>query len=688
MSRNSWIILILAVLVLCCCLLVVTSGTLAIVLSNVLDGNPRPAALDTPTATPRPLRRFTPTPAPANPLTTPSAPQDSATPGPTATAAISTDDLIESVIVPVNDPRDLAIRLKPEIGNPPLVVNDATPVYHEGDHLQFWVGNLDTDENFQIDAVLAVKSEHLYMWVEDGIDVDEGDLRRAADFFDTQIYPTNRAFFGSEWSPGIDNDPRLHVLHASGIGSSVAGYFSSSDEISHLINPFSNEKEMFYINIDNNPPGTRFYNGTLAHEFQHMIHWYQDKNESTWLNEGASELATQLNGVARGDDFLRPDQVFASDPDLQLNTWPDPDQGDSYPYYGSAYLFLNYFLSRFGEQATQALVADPENGMKSVDDVLQQLDLGLTADELFGDWVVANWLDDPSLDDGRWGYPDFDPDKMAISQRLRRLPAEGEGEVHQYAADYIIAPAAGDVTITFAGDVTNRLAPTDAFSGQWMWWSHRVDESDTRLTLPVDLTGVQQATLQFRTWYDLEDLWDYAYVELSDDGGQSWTLLESGRTTRENPQGNAYGPGYTGLSAGSKAAWVQEKIDLSPYAGQSVLLRWEYVTDAAVTHPGMFIDDVAIPEIGFFDDMENGTGNWQTEGWLHTNNILQQRWWVQAIGQHSNGDWFVQRMPVAADGTGAMQLQDVSDRSDLVLAISALAPLTQETARYQYSISP
>ncbi|NOZ51186.1 MAG: hypothetical protein GXP37_14260 [Chloroflexi bacterium] len=684
MSRNNLILLLLALVIVCSCVFVATTGVAVFFVSDRLGKTTQPQSqhplvpvpLDTPT--PRPLRRLTPTAA-VSPGTPPA-------PTPTVSARPSTDALIDSVEVPDSDPRDLVMRLRPEVGEPPLVVNDVTPVYQEGDHLQFWVGNLDTDENFQIDAELVVKSEHLYMWVEAGADVDEGDLRRAAAFFDQQIYPTDRAFFGSEWSPGIDNDPRLHVLHATGIGSTVAGYFSSADEISSLINPYSNEKEMFYINLDNNPPGSRFYNGTLAHEFQHMIHWYEDKNESTWLNEGAAELATQLNGVARSDSFVRPDEVFASDPDLQLNTWPDPDEGDSYPYYGSAYLFMNYFLSRFGEEATKALVADPENGMKSVDDVLHELNLGLTADELFGDWVVANWLDDPTLDDGRWGYPDYDPATMAVSKHYSRTPARGEGEVHQYAADYITVSAAGDVTISFQGDATNRLADTDAYSGDWVWWSHRVDESDTRLTLPVDLSGVDQATLQFRTWYDLESLWDYAYLEISGDGGETWTVLETDRTTRENPQGNAYGPGYTGLSDGDRADWVQERVDISAFAGQPVLLRWEYVTDAAVTHPGMFIDDIAIPEIGLFDDLEQGPGAWQSQGWILTNNVLRQRWLVQVIGTSDDGSLFVERVPVDAGGAGTLHLQHVSDKHDLVLVVSALAPVTVETARYQYEI--
>ena len=108
------------------------------------------------------------------------------------------------------------------------------------------------------------------------------------DHFAEVSYPAEVALFGSEWKPGVDNDPRLHVLHATGIGAGVAGYYSSADQYSRLANDFSNEKEMFYINLDwlNRTRDYDYYETVLAHEFQHMIHWYNDRNEETWLNEG------------------------------------------------------------------------------------------------------------------------------------------------------------------------------------------------------------------------------------------------------------------------------------------------------------------------------------------------------------------------------------------------------------------
>ena len=681
MSKNTLLLLTLLVLTLSCCAVSVTCGSGLYIYQAVQNANAPEPSLDDLFPTPAtPI--FTPTPAP--PTATPF-PSPTPIPGVTPVSQeITTEELLRQVEVPVNDPIDLAARLRPELGEVKRVVNDVPPHFDEGDVVTFWVSNSDNDENWQIEAELVVKGEHVYMWREVGSKVKEKDLRKAAEFFDEKIYPTDREFFGSEWSPGIDNDPRLHVLHARDLGNTIAGYFSSADEIPSVIHPYSNEKEMFYINVDNNKPGSRFYNGTLAHEFQHMIHWYQDKNESTWLNEGASELASELNGLGRTSS-IRPDSIFTQDPDVQLNTWPDSDE--SYVHYGNAYLFILYFLDRFGDDATKALVADDKNGMESVEDVLAQLGVGETADEFFGDWVVANWLDDPSLADGRWGYGNYDPDEIIPTDRFTVLPVYHSESVHQYAADYYTFPASPTLNITFDGSDITHLAATDAHSGQWAWWSNRVDESDTRLTFPIDLTEVDEATLHFFTWYDIEDLWDYAYIEISEDGGKTWKILQTERTTTNNPNGNAYGPGYTGKSNGLTANWVEEKVDLSDYAGKQILGRFEYVTDAAVTQPGMFIDSVSIPEIGYFQDFENGPGDWTTEGWLLTNNLLQQRWLVQVLEPMPDGSVTVHRMPVDENGHGELHLTGVDTRKDLTLIISALAPVTVEMASYEFEIN-
>ena len=87
-----------------------------------------------------------------------------------------------------------------------------------GDTKTFWASNLDNDENFQVDATLEYLTDHAYFWVENGVDFDLDEAQGLVDAFENKMYPTNRAFFGSEWSPGVDEDPHIYIMYVSGIG--------------------------------------------------------------------------------------------------------------------------------------------------------------------------------------------------------------------------------------------------------------------------------------------------------------------------------------------------------------------------------------------------------------------------------------------------------------------------------------
>ena len=578
----------------------------------------------------------------------------------------------------MRDLHELAIRLRGLSPDTERTINPGgSPDYTVGTRRLFHVSNVDTDEQFDIHAFLEYKTEHVYMWVEENVRFDRDDLIAAADLFEEHTYPTDRAFFGSEWSPGVDNDPHLSILHARGLGNSVAGYYSSADEFVSAVRDDSNEMEMFYINIENVTINNSFYNGVLAHEFQHMIHWHNDRNEETWLNEGFSELAMHLNGFDVGGS----EWTFATTPDTQLNSWPE-GPGAAGANYGAGYLFTSYFLDRFGAEATQSLVAHSENSFASVNSVLEELGTGLNYQDLFADWVAANLLDDPAISDGRYGYDNIDPPAFDIETTHRKsdYPISESSTVHQHGTDYVELYGERPLTFRFTGSAQVGLVNTAAHSGQYVWWSNRGDDSDMTLTRPFDLSDVNQVTLEFWTWYDIEEDWDYAYVEVSTDGGNTWEILTTPSGTPTNPNGNSFGWAYTGSSGG----WIQERVDLSAYAGQEVLIRFEYVTDDAVNRPGFVLDDVAIPEIGYFSDFEEEKNEWEGAGFMRHANVLPQRWLVQLIlfGPETT----VQRLELENDQAGewVIPLDGSTDRA--VITISGLAPVTTESASYRYEI--
>ncbi|HNF94473.1 MAG TPA: immune inhibitor A, partial [Anaerolineales bacterium] len=592
-----------------------------------------------------------------------------------------TVETLENTTVPENDPRVLACRLDGKCGVPEVMATSASP-RSVGEQQNFWVHDLDTNENNEVQATLRYITPHVYFWVQDGLDIDEGEMKKLVDTFENQMYPTNREFFGSEWSPGIDGDEHIYILYSRGLGFSVAGYFSSSDSTHPMIQEYSNAHEMFLFNADNTPLGGDYAYAVLAHEFQHMIHWNNDLNETSWLNEGSSELAVLLNGYETGGF----DTLYISDPDLQLNDWPN-DQGATSPHYGAGFLFMTYFLDRFGEEATQALVKDPANGLDSVDDVLQQIGATdkltgqpITADDFFMDWALTNLLLDPSIADGRYVYNNYPAaHRASATETIYNCPQEPLlRDVHQYGVDYIAIECAGDFTINFTGSTVTGLLPADPYSGDYAFWSNKGDESNMTLTHEFDLTNASgPVDLSFRTWFDIEEDWDYVYVEVSEDG-ETWQILTtpSGRGT--DPSGNSYGWGYTGVSGD----WIEEKVDLSDYAGKKVFVRFEYITDAAVNGEGFMVDDVKVDAAGYSSDFEADDGGWVAEGFVRVQNVLPQTFKLALI---KSGDDNVTMIPVNADQTAEIPVSLKSGET-AYLVVTGTTRFTRELATYQIEI--
>jgi immune inhibitor A len=565
-----------------------------------------------------------------------------------------------------------------------------------GSQKRFWVADVEAARYEAITATLQVEAEHIQMWVEEGAEVEAEALARSARVFEERIYPTNRAYFGEEWSPGIDVDVRLVVLNVQRM--SAAGYFAAANELPCTLNPFSNEHEMFVMELASLTPGTAAYDSVLAHEFQHMIHWSSDSNEDAWLNEGASELAEELNGFGWPEARVA---AFARDPDLQLNVWEDTGEGLA-PHYGASYLFLRYFLDQFGAGALRELVAHPGNGLEGLDAVLngRGLDGG---NGLFARWVVANALDRPELDP-RYGYPSLDL-QIEPAARVEDLPFVVGGTVSQYAADYIlIAPQAaewvadGRLRISFRGSPTVKLVPNEPAGGAFQWWSNRGDSSRSYLERRFDLRGVVTASLSFDLWYDIEPGWDYAHVRVSTDGGNTWEIVRGSHMTDEDPTGNALGWGYTGLSGvafgeqpDQRPTWVREDLNLTAWCGQEIVLRFEYLTDDAINGAGLCLDNLALEPIGFLDDVEGEperdgrSEGWRSQGFVRHDNRLPQRYLVQwiTLGEEIG----VQQLLVDESGRGEWILPGLGDGvSQAMLAISAIAPATTEKAAYTLAL--
>ncbi|MBN1991901.1 MAG: immune inhibitor A [Anaerolineae bacterium] len=687
MSKKVLLWFGISMFVLLCCAVVMGTGAWQAIR---LAKNPEPIAAPV-TASPTPVARLAPTPV--------NIPSPTISPSPVAAEQMeptaekesgsdiqasplqpSTEQLLTQAVLPERDQRLLAMRLKHAGQEIPEVSREVAYNFQPGDSDTFWVTDNQQipPRQFQVTAGLRYVTGHAYWWVQDGMEVNAEALQRSAERFETKTYPTNRAFFGSEWSPGVDNDPRVHIFMGNAPG--VAGYFSASNEYSKLAEPYSNEREMFFINLNALQPGNDYFDGVLAHEFQHMIHWYQDRNEDTWTNEGLSELATLINGYGTSN-FVG---AYTANPDTQLTSWAESPHNAA-ANYGASFLFMAYFLQRYGEEMTQAVVANPQNGVAGFNAVLAEHGFTERFDDIFADFLIANYLQDPESGTGRWGYTDFNPGPVSLTERYSVYPYENQTTVYQYGADYLELTGQGRVVLDFTGNTQVKVIDNNAHSGAYQWYSHRGDDTNTHLTHAFDLRPVDTATLRYWTWYKIEENWDYGYVEISTDGGQTWTILATPHSATDNPTGNAYGPGYTGISGGGPG-WIEENIDLSGYTGREVLIRFEYVTDDGINLPGWAIDDISIPEIGFYDDVEPGPGDWQAAGFVRIDNVLPQKFLVQVL---EIGDEIkVTPLPLDEANHGSLTINGLGNTLDrAILMVSGLTPVTTQPARYEYKLT-
>jgi hypothetical protein len=202
---------------------------------------------------------------------------------------------------------------------------------------------------------------------------------------------------------------------------------------------------------------------------------------------------------------------------------------------------------------------------------LDRLDSDLQAEDLFADWLGTNYLDSsPEVHDPKYTYTGIDLPRPTTAEVHVDYPIEMIGSTEQLGADYIRLPGDEELHIHFSGQRETALLTAQPYGGQYAWWSNQADESLTTLTRRFDLSEVEGATLTYWTWYDIERYYDWAKVEASADGGQSWHILSTPSGIDAAPYSGGDGWSYTGKSGG----WIQEKVDLSEYQGQQVLVRF------------------------------------------------------------------------------------------------------------------
>jgi immune inhibitor A len=162
----------------------------------------------------------------------------------------------------------------------------------------------------------------------------------------------------------------------------------------------------------------------------------------------------------------------------------------------------------------------------------------------------------------------------------------------------------------------------DAFAGSYFYHSGAGNDLNTTMSKSFTL-GAGPISLSFQGRWHIEACWDYAYLEVSTNGGSTWTAVHTSASDAGNENGQNDGEGITGTSGTPKVcdqfgtpAWVPVTADLSAYANSTIQLRFRYETDGAVAGQGFGFDDLAITGQAT-DGAETDTG-WTFNGFSRT----------------------------------------------------------------------
>jgi len=215
-----------------------------------------------------------------------------------------------------------------------------------------------------------------YKAVDSGI--PDSQVQRAIDAFDSQISPIEHSRYGSPSDVDLDGKVTLFFLdiddgYTPG-NAYIAGYFNPIDLYSDKsaysqLKRHSNEREILYI--DTYPADVQSSDllGTVAHEYQHLLHYnhmlIHNYSEETWLNEGLSELASDITGYGPQTSRLN---YFWNTNDDSLIGW-DGQLRD----YAHVYTYFRYLADIFGEEILTRIFRSPKPGIESINLVIQEM---------------------------------------------------------------------------------------------------------------------------------------------------------------------------------------------------------------------------------------------------------------------------------------------------------------------------
>lgn len=334
----------------------------------------------------------------------------------------------------------------------------------------WWADSLiDGAGQYQVPSTCQAKGTNCYIFVEDAVwgtnQVDQAAIDAIVEAFDNStpqgsIDPSKGIFdidvqtFGTP--PDVDNDPRIILLILDirdgydGSGGYVAGYFYSANEYPDgdpaIGSTRSNFAEIFYM--DCNPADlitdrTDVLN-TTAHEFQHMIHWAHDTNESTFVNEGLSEIASYICGYG-----LRSSGRYAQNTNVNLLSWGTTEE--IIDDYSRAALWTLYMYEQFPIDIMKDFVNRSHPGWVSFNTTIGTYAPSRNFFSVFEDWLLANHVNDATVDNKySYTYAPIVKPSYAYSHVGVLNASATTDTLNALSAHYIEFSGGSNLSVTFA----------------------------------------------------------------------------------------------------------------------------------------------------------------------------------------------------------------------------------------------
>lgn len=197
------------------------------------------------------------------------------------------------------------------------------------------------------------------------------------------------------------------------------------------------------------------------------------------------------------------------------------------------------------------------------------------------------------------------------------------------------------------------------WQGSYYWFGGKADLMNSAMTSknPIAIpAGTVSPTLSFDLSYNIEQGWDFLWIQASTDK-RNWDTLTNAETVCDHDPswiGGLYGfpddlcaanlGGFSGANATFPTHGVQS-FDLSKYVGQSIYLRFWYMTDWGTSLDGSFVDQVKVGTAAqsfFSDDAEAGDANWTYSGeWVRSTGFksFSQNFYLQWRNVNNNGGY-------------------------------------------------